>query len=256
MSQKKHNAEGQKQEKENFETGGVKTEAGTAGPATEESGGKTAEGQTAATEAADGQAAEKKAAAEPGGAGEADRRSAEEGAAEKAADSGTEKPDGQQDASGKKRSDEQTASEKQQTPEQKKIDDLTDQLKRQMAEFENFRKRSEKEKGDMFDAGAKSVLEKILPVVDNFERGLANAPEGDPFADGVLKIYKQLQKALDDIGLKPIEAEGKPFDPAFHNAVMHVEDDSFGENEVAEELQKGYTYHDQVVRHSMVKVAN
>lgn len=152
---------------------------------------------------------------------------------------------------------EEKAEEKKPSPEQEKIDDLTDRLKRQMAEFENFRKRTEKEKADMFDAGARSVLEKILPVVDNFERGLANAPaEGDAFGDGVRMIYKQMTKTLDDIGLEAIDAKGKTFDPNLHNAVMHVDDDQYGENEVVEELQKGYTFHDTVVRHSMVKVAN
>ena len=126
-----------------------------------------------------------------------------------------------------------------------------------MAEFENFRKRTEKEKADMFDAGARSVLEKILPVVDNFERGLQNAPaEGDAFGDGVRMIYRQMTKTLDDIGLVAIDAKGQTFDPNLHNAVMHVDDDQYGENEVVEELQKGYTFHDTVVRHSMVKVAN
>ena len=152
---------------------------------------------------------------------------------------------------------EEKAEEKKPSPEQEKIDDLTDRLKRQMAEFENFRKRTEKEKADMFDAGARSVLEKILPVVDNFERGLANAPaEGDAFGDGVRMIYKQMTKTLDDIGLVAIDAKGQTFDPNLHNAVMHVDDEAYGENEVVEELQKGYTFHDTVVRHSMVKVAN
>ena len=121
---------------------------------------------------------------------------------------------------------EEKAEEKKPSPEQEKIDDLTDRLKRQMAEFENFRKRTEKEKADMFDAGARSVLEKILPVVDNFERGLANAPaEGDAFGDGVRMIYKQMTKTLDDIGLVAIDAKGQTFDPNLHNAVMHVDDD-------------------------------
>lgn len=126
-----------------------------------------------------------------------------------------------------------------------------------MAEFDNFRKRSEREKSQMFDLGAKSVIEKILPVIDNFERGLAQAPDmTDPFVEGMEKIYKSMLQELEAIGVKPIEAEGKEFDPNLHNAVMHVEDDSLGENIVAQELQKGYTYHDSVVRHSMVKVAN
>ena len=138
-----------------------------------------------------------------------------------------------------------------------KIEELTDQVKRQMAEFHNFRKRTEREKSQMFDLGAKSVIEKILPVIDNFERGLAQAPEQeDPFVEGMEKIYKSMLQELESIGVKPIEAEGKEFDPNLHNAVMHVDDDTVGENIVVQELQKGYTYHDSVVRHSMVKVAN
>ena len=139
------------------------------------------------------------------------------------------------------------------------IEDLTDKLRRQMAEFDNFRKRTEKEKSGMFEMGAKSVVEKLLPVVDNFERGLASVPEDqkeDPFVAGVDKVYKQLLTVFDELGVKPIEAVGQPFDPNFHNAVMHVEDDKQGENVVIEEFQKGYMYHDSVVRHSMVKVAN
>ncbi|NNJ28284.1 nucleotide exchange factor GrpE [Lacrimispora defluvii] len=144
-------------------------------------------------------------------------------------------------------------------PKDEKIEELTDRLQRSMAEFDNFRKRTEKEKSAMFEIGAKDIIERILPVVDNFERGLAAIPEADkesPFADGMEKIYKQLMKALDEAGVKPIEAVGMPFDPNYHNAVMHVEDDSLGENIVSQELQKGYTYRDTVVRHSMVQVAN
>ena len=137
-----------------------------------------------------------------------------------------------------------------------KIEELNDRLMRNLAEFENFRNRSEKEKSAMFEIGAKSVVEKMLPVVDNFERGLAQAPEGASFADGMKMIYKQLITTLDELGVKPIEAVGKEFDPNFHNAVMHVEDEEAGENIVVEEFQKGYTYKDFVVRHSMVKVAN
>ena len=139
------------------------------------------------------------------------------------------------------------------------IEELNDRVKRQMAEFENFRKRTEKEKSQMYDMGAKSIVEKILPVIDNFERGLAAVPDDakdDPFVDGMNKIYKQMISVLEEAGVKAIEAEGKEFDPDFHNAVMHVEDESLGENIVAEELQKGYMYRDTVVRHSMVKVAN
>ncbi|MBU3875378.1 nucleotide exchange factor GrpE [Faecalicatena sp. AGMB00832] len=140
-----------------------------------------------------------------------------------------------------------------------KIEELTDRLTRQMAEFDNFRKRTEKEKSQMYEVGAKDIIEKILPVVDNFERGLAAVPEEDqsnPFAEGMEKIYKQLMTTLEEIGVKPIEAVGNEFNPDFHNAVMHIEDEAFGENIVAEEFQKGYTYRDSVVRHSMVKVAN
>ena len=136
------------------------------------------------------------------------------------------------------------------------IEDLTDRLKRSMAEFDNFRKRTEKEKASMYVIGAKDIVEKILPVVDNFERGLAQAPEGDAFADGMKMIYKQFMTTLDDLGVKAIEAVGQEFDPNYHNAVMHVEDESVGDNIVVEELQKGYTYKEFVVRHSMVKVAN
>ena len=125
-----------------------------------------------------------------------------------------------------------------------------------MAEFDNFRKRTEKEKSSMYIIGAKDIIEKILPVVDNFERGLAQAPENDPFADGMEKIYKQLMTTLEGLGVEQIEAVDKEFNPDFHNAVMHVEDESVGDNIVVEELQKGYTYKGFVVRHSMVKVAN
>ena len=140
-----------------------------------------------------------------------------------------------------------------------KIEELTDKLTRQMAEFDNFRKRTEKEKSQMYEVGAKDIIEKILPVVDNFERGLDAVKEEekeDPFVQGMEKVYKPLVTTLEGIEVKPIEAVGQPFDPNFHNAVMHVEDENFGENIVAEEFQKGYTYRDSVVRHSMVKVAN
>ena len=140
-----------------------------------------------------------------------------------------------------------------------KIAELEDRVVRQMAEFENFRKRTEKEKSAMFETGAKSVVEKILPVVDNFERGLATIPEedkGTPFAEGMTMIYKQLMTELENIGVKPIEAVGKEFDPNLHNAVMHGDDDQYGENIVSEEFQKGYMYRDTVVRYSMVKVVN
>ena len=140
-----------------------------------------------------------------------------------------------------------------------KIEELTDRLTRQMAEFDNFRKRTEKEKSQMYEIGAKDIIEKILPIVDNFERGLSSMPEEEkatPFAEGMEKVYKQLMTTLESIDVKPIEAVGKEFDPDFHNAVMHVEDEELGENIIAEEFQKGYTYRNNVVRHSMVKVAN
>ena len=140
-----------------------------------------------------------------------------------------------------------------------KIEELTDRLTRQMSEFDNFRKRTEKEKSHMYEIGAKDVIDKILPVVDNFERGLGAVKEEekeDPFVQGMEMVYKQLMSTLEGIGVKPIEAAGQEFNPDFHNAVMHVDDDELGENIVVEELQKGYMYRDSVVRHSMVKVAN
>lgn len=138
------------------------------------------------------------------------------------------------------------------------IEELTDQVRRQMAEFDNFRKRTDKEKAQMFDMGARDVIEKVLPVVDSFERGLDTVEETDesPFVEGMRKVYKQLMTVLEGLDVKPIEAVGQPFDPAFHNAVMHCEDEEAGENTVVQEFQKGYLYKDAVVRHSMVKVAN
>ena len=140
-----------------------------------------------------------------------------------------------------------------------KIEELTDQLRRQMAEFDNYRKRTDKEKASMYIIGAKEIVEKLLPVVDSFERGLATATEEqleDPFVDGMNKVYKQMITSLEELGVKPIEAVGAEFNPDYHNAVMHVEDEEVGENIIVEEFQKGYTYKDFVVRHSMVKVAN
>ena len=139
------------------------------------------------------------------------------------------------------------------------IAELTDKLKRQLAEFENFRNRTDKEKSQMYTVGAKDVIEKILPVIDNFERGLKSIPEdqkGGPVASGMEMIYKQLITVLSDLGVTPIEAVGQEFDPNLHNAVMHAEDEGLGENIVAEEFQKGYKYKDTVLRHSMEKVAN
>ena len=158
-------------------------------------------------------------------------------------------PDAKKPLFGKKKPD----------PLKEKIDELQDRCMRQMAEFENFRKRTDREKAQMFDTGVVNVVEKLLPVVDNFERGLAAAPASDEnkaFADGMNMIYKQLVKMLDDLGVKPIEALGQDFDPNFHNAVMQVEaTEEYTSGKVAQEMQKGYIYHDTVVRHSMVAVA-
>lgn len=190
-------------------------------------------------------------------------------AAEDSSKKSEDKPD-QEEGSGKEKREDQSDQEekddkkskgffkKKPDPRDQKIADLTDRVQRQMAEFDNFRKRTDKEKSEMFDAGARHILEKILPVVDNFERAIALRPEGEDnaYADGIEKIYKGLIKTLDDLDVKEIDAKGKEFDPNFHNAVMHVEDESLGENEVAEVLQKGYTFHDVVIRHAMVKVAN
>lgn len=171
----------------------------------------------------------------------------------------TEEPDnaGEEDQEPKKKKFFEKKPKKDKKDE--KIEELTDKLTRQMAEFDNYRKRTEKEKSAMYEIGAKDVVEKILAVVDNFERGLQTVPEEEkeaPFTQGMEKIYKQLMTTLEEIGVKPIEAVGQEFNPDLHNAVMHVEDEAFGENIVADEFQKGYTYRDSVVRHSMVKVAN
>ena len=147
--------------------------------------------------------------------------------------------------------------EKKKDKRDERIEELTDQVKRQMAEFENFRKRTEKEKTQMYEVGAKSIIEKILPVVDNFERGLAAVPEeqkSDAFVEGMDKNYKQMMTVFEELDVKPIEAVGKEFDPEFHNAVMQVESEEYESGIVAQELQKGYMYRDSVVRHSMVAV--
>ena len=139
---------------------------------------------------------------------------------------------------------------------EQQIAELTDLLRRNRAEFDNFRKRTEKEKTNMYKIGARDIVEKILPVVDSFERGLSQAQEGDPFAEGMQLIYKQLMTALEELGVKPIEAVGQPFDPDFHNAVMHVDDEEQGENTIVEVFQEGFTVNDRVIRFAMVKVAN
>ena len=142
---------------------------------------------------------------------------------------------------------------------EEKLSEAHDRIQRQMAEFDNFRKRTEKEKAASFEIGARSVIEKLLPVVDSFERGLASLDESqkeEPFETGMLQVYRQLEKILEDLEVKPIEAVGQPFDAEFHNAVMHVEDEEQAENTVVEEFQKGYTFRGSVIRYSMVKVAN
>ena len=180
---------------------------------------------------------------------------AEKEAAEEAAEP-TEETEGSEEGSGfMKKFGRKNKKDK----KDEKIEELTDRLTRQMAEFDNFRKRTEKEKSQMYEVGAKDIIEKILPVVDNFERGLDAVKEEDkedPFIQGMEKVYKQLMTTLEGIEVKPIEAVGQEFDPNLHNAVMHVEDENLGENIIAEEFQKGYMYRDSVVRHSMVKVAN
>ena len=206
---------------------------------------KAAEEQDAAQEAA---GKDTEAVAEETVEEEADSEASEEEALEETAEEGSEK--GAKGLFKRK-------SKKDKKDEQ--IEELKDKLTRQMAEFDNFRKRTEKEKSAMYEIGAKDIIEKILPVVDNFERGLGAVTEEqkeDSFVSGMEMIYKQIMTTLDSVGVKAIEAVGNEFDPDFHNAVMHVEDEEVGENIVVEEFQKGYTYRDTVVRHSMVKVAN
>lgn len=182
-------------------------------------------------------------------------------AAEEAKDTDVKEAESDDDASADadEKSDEKKGLFKKKKKDKKdeQIEELNDRLKRQMAEFENFRKRSEKEKSQMFDMGAKTIVEKILPVIDNFERGLAAVPDDkkdDPFITGMDKVYKQMLTELDAVGVKPIECVGQEFDPDFHNAVMQVENDELESGTVAQELQKGYMYKDSVVRHSMVSV--
>ncbi len=194
--------------------------------------------------------AEKKEAAE-----NIDTTEKEEAAGEVKEEAAPEKPDSEEAAGA-----EDSKEEEKKDPRDEKIEELNDKNLRLMAEFENFRKRSDKEKDQMFETGAKSVIEKVLPVIDNFERALDMAPgeekeETDPFMDGMKKVYKQLMDELDKIGVKPIEAVGQEFNPEYHNAVMQVDSEEFDSGTVAQELQKGYMYNDSVVRHSMVGVA-
>ena len=189
----------------------------------------------------------------PGEIEDADSENVEEEIKEEATEAGEEVAEDKEP----EKEDKKKKKDKKQDALKDKIAELEDTTKRQLAEFENFRRRTEKEKSTMFDMGAKSVIEKILPVIDNFERGLASVPADeaeDGFYNGMNMIYKQLLGELDKIGVKPIEAKGKEFDPNLHNAVMQVQSDEFESGTVAEELQKGYTYHDSVVRHAMVSV--
>lgn len=166
---------------------------------------------------------------------------------------------GSEQTTGKKLFKKKNKADKKQDALKQKVEELEDRVKRQMAEFDNFRKRTDKEKTAMYEIGAKSVIEKILPVVDNFERGLASIPEeekGNGFADGMQMIYKQLMTELENLGVKPIEAVGQEFDPNYHNAVMQVESEEYESGIIAQELQRGYTYRDSVVRHSMVAVVS
>ncbi len=178
--------------------------------------------------------------------------------AEETAEEEAEAAEGEEDEKEDKPKKKLFGKDKKKDKLQEQIDELKDKNLRQMAEFENYRRRTEKEKQAMFETGAKSVIEKLLPVVDNFERGLGALKEEEKgaFSDGMQMIYKQLMDELDKLEVKPIDAVGKEFDPNLHNAVMHVDDEELGENIVAEELQKGYMYRENVVRHSMVKVAN
>jgi len=219
------------------------------------------EARKAASEAADEQAGDqdKAEASEDGygGPAAADTDSADADGTDGSADSSTDEDSAEDDKAGKKVK--KFGKKPKKDKKDEKIEELTDRLTRQMAEFDNFRKRTDKEKSQMYEIGAKDIIEKILPVVDNFERGLDAASEEEkenPFVQGMDKIYKQLMTTLEEIGVKPIEAVGQEFNPDFHNAVMHVDDESLGENTVTEEFQKGYMYRDSVVRHSMVKVAN
>lgn len=189
------------------------------------------------------------------GAGQPD----EDAAAEESGEEETPEGEDPKTWAEKRAAKKQAKQDKKADAAKEKIAELEDRVKRQLAEFENFRNRTEKEKQAMFETGAKSVIEKILPVIDNFERGLATVPENqqsDAFVDGMNKIYKQMMTELENIGVKPIEAVGREFDPNLHNAVMQVENEELESGVVAQELQKGYTYRDSVVRHSMVSVVS
>lgn len=205
--------------------------------------------ETIENEAADNQTEENPSGETEGGEGEA---AGEETSSEEVEEE-TEEAEENEEAEKEKKG----FFKKKKDKKDEQIEELTDKVKRQMAEFENFRKRSEKEKSQMFDMGAKTIIEKVLPIIDNFERGFSTVEEADKedaFVAGMSQVYKQLMTELESVGVKPIEALGKEFDPEFHNAVMQVESEEYESGIVAQELMKGYTYKDTVVRHSMVAV--
>ncbi len=227
--------------------------------AVEEAKRAAAESEEAAADAEEAEADAKEAEEEETEAEDAEAEDAEEEESDEEdaeeEDAGTDDSETKNKKSGKKLFGKKQKKDK----KDEKIDELTDQLTRQMAEFDNFRKRTEKEKSQMYEIGAKDIIEKILPIIDNFERGLEGVKEEDkdsPFVQGMDMTYRQLMTTLEGVGVTPIEAIGQEFDPDLHNAVMHVDDEELGENIVVEEFQKGYMYHDSVLRHSMVKVAN
>lgn len=213
-------------------------------------------------EAAEGDAARPTADTQAGEEGAADAQADEEGAADAQADGEEQEEASEGEEAGEaeeKTGDKKGFFKKKKDKKDEQIEELNDRLKRQMAEFDNFRKRTEKEKSQMYDMGARSIIEKVLPVIDNFERGLAAVPEEekeDAFVVGMDKVYKQMLSELEAIGVKPIDAVGQEFNPEFHNAVMQTESEEYESGVVAQELQKGYMYKDSVVRHSMVAVVS
>ena len=234
-------------------TGETKQEAGNAEEAVQESEKDASE---EAAEKTDKTGTDTENKEEPAGDSPKEETGEEEAAAEDAEGEAGKEP---KTWAEKKAAKKQAKQDKKLDPLKERIAELEDRTKRQLAEFENFRKRTEKEKQTMFEIGARSVIEKILPVIDNFERGLATVPEDkkdDAFVDGMNRVYKQMLTELEKIGVKPIEAVGKEFDPNLHNAVMQVQNEELEPGTVAQELQKGYTYRDSVVRHSMVSVVS
>ncbi len=190
---------------------------------------------------------------------EIDEASEEEAAKEQETDADAVKAEGEESAEAEANEEAEAEAKEEKDPKQARIEELEDMVKRQLAEFDNFRKRTDKEKDTMFEAGARSVIEKLLPVVDNFERGIASLSEEELASaqgSGMQMIYKQLMEVLDKLEVKPIEALGKEFNPDLHNAVMQCESEEYESGIIAQELQKGYTYRDSVIRHSMVAVVS